>query len=59
MCGLKVDELMGGFRKLHKEELRDLCPSLIIIRMIKSTRMSWAVHAERMGRKGSKYAAIL
>jgi hypothetical protein len=32
----KRDEAMGGRRKLHKEELRDLYSSLSIIRMIKS-----------------------
>jgi hypothetical protein len=32
----------GEWRKLHKEELNDLYPSLNIIRMIKSTRMRWA-----------------
>jgi hypothetical protein len=29
--GPKRDEVMGGWRKLHNEELRDLYSSLIII----------------------------
>jgi hypothetical protein len=33
--GPKRDEVMGGRRKLHNEELRDLNPSPSIIRIIK------------------------
>jgi hypothetical protein len=47
--GLKRDELTGGCRKLHKEELHNLYSSPSIIRMIKSTRMRWAGHVGRMG----------
>jgi hypothetical protein len=35
----KRDEVTGGWRKLHNEELRDLYPSPSIIRMIKSRRL--------------------
>jgi hypothetical protein len=34
--GHRRDEVMGGWRKLHKEELRDLYSLPIIIRIIKS-----------------------
>jgi hypothetical protein len=34
--GLKMDEMMGGWRKLHNEELCDLCSLPSAIRMIKS-----------------------
>jgi hypothetical protein len=37
--GPKRDEVMGGWRKLHNEELRDLYSSSNIIRIIKSRRM--------------------
>jgi hypothetical protein len=47
--GLKRDELMGGWRKLHNEELHNLYSSPSIIRMIKSRRMTWAGHVARMG----------
>jgi hypothetical protein len=35
----KRDEVTGGLRKLHNEELHNLYPSPSIIRMIKSRRM--------------------
>jgi hypothetical protein len=48
--GPKRDEVMGGWRVLHKEELHHLYSSPSIIRMIKSRRMRWAGHVARMGR---------
>jgi hypothetical protein len=36
--GPKRDEVTGGWRKLHKEELHNLYSSPSIIRMIKSRR---------------------
>jgi hypothetical protein len=47
--GPKRNEVTGGWRKLHNEELRDLYSSPSIIRMIKSRRMRWAGHVARMG----------
>jgi hypothetical protein len=38
-----------GGKKLHNEELRDLCSSRSIIRIIKSRTMRWAGHVARMG----------
>jgi hypothetical protein len=49
--GPKRDEVTGGWRKLHNEELRDLYSSPSIIRIIKSRRMRWAGHVTRMGEK--------
>jgi hypothetical protein len=37
--GQKTDEVRGGWRKLHNEELHNLWSSPNIIRMIKSRRM--------------------
>jgi hypothetical protein len=48
---LKRDEVMGEWRKLHNEELRDLYSSPSIIRITKTRRMRWAGHVARMGEK--------
>jgi hypothetical protein len=50
--GLKRDEVMGGWRKLHNEELHNLYSSPSIIRVMKSRRRRWAGHVVRMGRRG-------
>jgi hypothetical protein len=39
--GPKRDEVTGGWRKLHNEELHNLYFSSSIIRMIKPRRMRW------------------
>jgi hypothetical protein len=51
--GPKRDEVTGGWRKLHNEELRNLYSSPSIIRMIKTRRISWTEHVARMGEKRS------
>jgi hypothetical protein len=51
----KRDEVRGGRRKLHNEELRDLYSSPSINRIIKSRRMRWAGHVVRMGEKRNAY----
>jgi hypothetical protein len=48
----KRDEVTGGWRKLHNEELHNLYFSPNVIRMIEPRRMRWAGHAARMGRRG-------
>ena len=50
--GLKRDEVAGEWRKLHNEELNDLCSSPNIIRVVKSGRMRWAGHVAPMGESG-------
>jgi hypothetical protein len=42
--GLKRDEVVGGWRKLHNNELPNLYALPSIIRMRKSRRMRWAGH---------------
>jgi hypothetical protein len=48
---LDRDEVIGGWSKLHNEELRNLYCSPSIIRIIKSRRIRWAGHLARMGAK--------
>jgi hypothetical protein len=52
--GPKRDEVIGEWRKLHKEELRDLYSSPCIIKIIKARRMRWVDHVARMGRRGTR-----
>jgi hypothetical protein len=49
--GPKREEVTGGWRKPHKEEHHKLYSSPNIIRMNKSSRMSWAGHLARMNAK--------
>jgi hypothetical protein len=42
--GPQREEVMGGWRKLHDEELHNLCSSPNIIRLFKSRRMRCAIH---------------
>jgi hypothetical protein len=51
ISGPKRDEVTGGWRKLHNQELRDLCSLPSIIRIVKSRRMRWAEHVARMGKR--------
>jgi hypothetical protein len=48
--GPKGDEVTGGWRELHNEELRDLYSSPSLIRITKVSRMKWAGHVARMVR---------
>jgi hypothetical protein len=42
--GPKTDEIIQGWRKLHNEELHNLCSSPDIIRIITSRRLRWMGH---------------
>jgi hypothetical protein len=55
----KRDEVTGGWRKLHNEELHDLYYSPSIIRVFKSRRMRWAGNGARMGEKGNAYRILV
>ena len=58
--GPKRDEVTREWRKLHKEELRDLyCSPPNFFRMIKSRRMRWAGHVARMGERRSVYRVLV
>jgi hypothetical protein len=47
--GHKRDEVTGGWRKLHNEELHGLYSSPRIVRVIKARRMRWAGHVVHKG----------
>jgi len=49
--GCKRDEVTGDRRKLRNGKLTDLHGSPNIVRVIKSRRMRWAGHVERMGER--------
>jgi hypothetical protein len=57
--GWKRDEVTGGWRKLHNEELHNLYSSPSIVRMIKSRRMKWARHVARMGENKNAYKVLV
>jgi hypothetical protein len=57
--GLKWDEVTGGWRKLHNEELHDLYSWSSIIGIIKSRRMRWVWHVARMGGGKEKCVQVI
>jgi hypothetical protein len=57
--GPKRDEVTGGWRKLHNEELHNLYSSPSIIGMIMSGRMRWAGHIARIGTKRNAYNILV
>jgi hypothetical protein len=59
ILGPKRDEVTGGWRKLHNEELHKLYFSPNVIRMIKSRRMKWSGHLVRMGEKRNAYRILV
>jgi hypothetical protein len=59
ISGPKRNKVLGQWRKLHNEELRDLYSSLSIIRIIKSRRMRWAGRVARMWEKRNAYRLLV
>jgi hypothetical protein len=49
ILGPKRDEGIGEWRRLHKKELYALYSTPNTIRVIKSRRVRWVGHVERMG----------
>jgi hypothetical protein len=56
---LKRDEVVGEWRKLHNEELREWYSSPSVTRIVKSRRMRWAGYVTRMGEKRSAYRLLV
>jgi hypothetical protein len=59
IVGLKSDEVTGGWRRLHNEELHTLYSSPRIIAMIKSRRIRWADHGARKGERSNAYRILV
>jgi hypothetical protein len=57
--GPKRDEVTGGWRKLHNEELHNMYSFPRIIGIIKSRMMRWAGHVARMGEKRNAYRILV
>jgi hypothetical protein len=53
------DEVTGGWRNLHNEELHDLCSSPSIIEMVKSRRMRLAGRVARLREKRNAYRILV
>jgi hypothetical protein len=50
---------VGGWRRLHNEELHNLYASTNIIRVIKSRRMRWAGHVAHIGEIRNTYKILV
>jgi len=57
--GPKRDEVIGEWRKLHNEELYDLCCSPNIVRVIRSRRMRLAGSVARVEEMGGAYRVLV
>jgi hypothetical protein len=55
----KRKEVVGGWRRLHNEELHNLYTSPNIIRVIKSKMMRWAGHVARVGEIRNGYNILI
>ena len=57
--GPKRGVVTREWRRLHNEELNDLCSSPNIIQVIKSRRMKWVGHVARMGGRRGAYRVLV
>jgi hypothetical protein len=57
--GPNRDDVTGEWRKLHNEELNNLCSSHTIVREIKSRRIIWAWYVARMGEGRGVYRGFV
>jgi hypothetical protein len=53
--GPRKNEVRGGWKKLHNEELHNIYSSPSIIRMVKSRRIRWAGHVARIRERGEMH----
>jgi hypothetical protein len=57
--GPKREEVAGGCRRLHKEELHNLYASPNIMRVIKSRRIRWAGNIARIREMRNTYEILI
>jgi hypothetical protein len=57
--GQKMDKIVGGWRRLHNEELHNLYASPDIIRLIRSRGRRWLRHVARMWEKGNAHKMLM
>jgi uncharacterized membrane protein len=57
--GPKREEVTGGWRKLHNEELHNLYSSLNSVRVIKSRRIRWLDNVAPSGEMKNKYNILV
>jgi len=57
--GPRWDEVTGGWRRLHNEELNDLYSSPNIVPVIKPKGMRWAGHVARMDEEMGVYRVLV
>jgi hypothetical protein len=59
ISGPKREEVAGGWRILHNEELHNMYASPNVIRMIKSRRMRWTEHVAHIGEMRNVYKILV
>jgi hypothetical protein len=57
--GPQRDQVTGGWRKLHNEELTDLYSLPNIVRVVKSRRMRWVGHVARVGEERGVHRVLV
>jgi hypothetical protein len=57
--GPKRDEVTGGWRKVRNEELRNVCSSSYVIRMMVSWKMRWAGYVACTRKKRNAYRILV
>jgi hypothetical protein len=57
--GSRREEVAGGWRRLHNEELQNLYTSPNVIKVVKLRRMRWAVHVAHTREMRNAYKILV
>jgi hypothetical protein len=57
--GSKREETVGGWRRVHNEELHNFYASPNVIRLIKSRKMRWMGHVACLGQMRNSYNILV